>query len=141
MAFELERLGHHGDRQDAHLASNLCDDRRRAGTGSTTHAGGDEEHVRTLDHLLDAISILHCGLAADLGIRACAESLGYIAADLQRGLHPRAVQRLGIGVGADEIHALDSTRDHVLDSISSAASDTQHFYDCILAISVHQLEH
>ena len=46
VAFELERLGHDADGQDALLAGGARDDGRRAGAGAAAHAGGDEHHVR-----------------------------------------------------------------------------------------------
>jgi hypothetical protein len=44
-AFERERLGDHGDGQDAHLLGQLRHHRRGAGAGAAAHAGGDEHHV------------------------------------------------------------------------------------------------
>ena len=47
-ALEVEGLGHHADGQDALLAGDPGDHRRRAGAGAAAHAGGDEHHVRAL---------------------------------------------------------------------------------------------
>ncbi len=94
-----------------------------------------------VDHLDDAVAILHRGLAADLRIRAGAETLGDVAADLQERLHLGVLERLRIGVDADEVHALDAGVDHVRDGVAAAAADADDLDDCALAVGVHQLEH
>ena len=53
-ALEEEGLGHDADRERALFARELRDDGRRAGAGAAAHAGGDEDHVRAGDALLDA---------------------------------------------------------------------------------------
>jgi hypothetical protein len=100
------------------------DHRRRARAGAAAHAGGDEQHVATLDQLDDAVAVLHRRLPADLGIGAGAEALGDVAADLQRGLHLRVLERLRVGVDADELHAVDAAVErHVRDRVAAAAAD------------------
>jgi hypothetical protein len=37
-----------------------------------------------------------------------------------------AVERLRVGVGADELHPLHALRDHVLDGVAAAAAHTDH---------------
>ena len=106
-ALERERLGDHGHGQDAHFLGQLRDHRRRAGAGTATHAAGDEDHVGTVQQFADALAILERGLATDLGIGPGAESLGDVRAELQGVLGPAVLERLRIGVGTDEIHALD----------------------------------
>ena len=67
------------------LARDLRDHRRRTRARAAAHAGGDEQHVAALDQLDDAIAVFHRRLAADFRVRARAESLRDVAADLQRG--------------------------------------------------------
>ena len=87
-AFHLERTRDHGHREDAEFLRDLRDHRRRARARATAHAGGDEQHVAAFDHLDDAIAIFHRRLAAHFGIGAGAETLGDVAADLQRWSSP-----------------------------------------------------
>ncbi len=108
VAFHLERLGHDGDRQDAEFLRHLRHDRRGARARAATHAGGDEDHVRAFDQLDDAVTVFHRRLAADFRIRAGAETLGDVRADLQARLDLRVLERLRIGVDAHEIDALDA---------------------------------
>jgi len=79
----------------------------------------------------NAIAIFHRGSAADLRVGAGAQALGDIAAQLQHcpGLDVR--QRLRIGVGTDEVNALNLVLDHVLDGVATAAAHADHFDDCI----------
>ena len=57
------------------------------------------------------------------------------------GLHLRALQRLRVGVRADEVDALDAGSHHVRDRVAAAATDAEHLDDSRLAVSVHQFEH
>ena len=82
-AFHLEGFGDDRNRQDAKFLGDLCHDRCRTCSGTATHPGGDEQHVRALDDFHYAITILHGSLSTDIRIRPSAEALGYIASDLQ----------------------------------------------------------
>ena len=55
---------------------DLGHDRGAAGAGAAALAGGDEDHVGALEHLLDLVAVLLGGLAADLGVAAGAEARG-----------------------------------------------------------------
>ena len=58
-----------------------------------------------------------------------AKPLGDLAAELQHGLGGDALERLGIGIGADELHPFDAALDHVIDGIAAAATDADDLYD------------
>ena len=62
--------GDHADGEGAEALGDLGDDRRAAGAGAAALAGGDEDHVGALEHLLDLVAVLLGGLAADLGVAA-----------------------------------------------------------------------
>ena len=123
LALELEGLGDHADGQDAHLLGHARDHRRGAGAGAAAHAGGDEQHVRAVDGLADAVHRLFGRGAADLGLAARAQAA---VAQLHQLAGAAAVERLRVGVGADELHALHALRDHVLDGVAAAAADADH---------------
>ena len=72
--FEVERLGDDADGEDAHLAGDARDHRRRAGAGAAAHAGGDEEHVRAVDRLADAVDRLFGRRLARLRLGAGAQA-------------------------------------------------------------------
>ena len=67
-ALEGERPGDHADGEGAEALGDLGDDRRAAGAGAAALAGGDEDHVGALEHLLDLLAVLLGGLPADLGV-------------------------------------------------------------------------
>jgi len=137
VAFHLERAGHHRDGEDAELLRDLRNHGRGAGAGAPAHAGGDEQHVAALDQLDDPIAILHCRLTAHLGVGARAQALGDVAADLQRGAHLGVLERLRVGVDADEIDALETGLHHVRDRVAAAAAHAQHLDDGALTVRVH----
>ena len=128
-AFKRERLGHHRYREDAHLLGELRHHRRRACTGTSTHARGDEHHIGTAQGVHDALAILERGLAADLRIRARAQTLGHVAAELQLQLGAAVLDRLRVGVGGDEFHAIDVAADHVCHGVAAAAAHANHLDD------------
>ena len=125
-ALEGERLGDHADGQDALVARGLGDHRRGAGAGAAAEPGGDEAHMGAVEHLLDlGERFLGRGLA-QLGARSGAQPLGGAAAELHDPLGRRGLQRLGVGIGGDEGHALDVARHHVGDRIAAGAADADH---------------
>ena len=88
LAFERERARDDGDGEDAHLAGQRGDHRRRAGAGAAAQAGGDEDHVGAFERLDDLFGIFERGAAAHVGIGARAQAGGEPHAELQldRGL-------------------------------------------------------
>ena len=125
-ALEMERLGDDADRQDADLAGDPGDDGRGAGAGSAAHAGGDEHHVDALEMVANLVDDLLRRGAPDLGLRAGAEALGDLHAHLDDALGLGQGQRLRVGVGDDEVDALQAGLDHVVDGIAARAAHTEH---------------
>ncbi len=60
---------------------------------------------------------------------------------LQYGARVDVLERLCVGIGADELHALDVAVDHVLDGVATATTDTNDFNHGILRDVVYELEH
>ena len=126
LAFEVEWLGDHADRENAEFARDLRDDRSCAGAGAAAHAGGDEHHVRAGEMIANFVDHLFGGGATDLGLRAGAETFGHLRAHLDDALGLRHRERLRVGVGDDEVDALQARRDHVVDGIAAGAADAEH---------------
>ena len=61
---------------------------------------------------------------ADLRLRAGAEALRDVRAQLDAPIRAAVHKLLRVGVGDDELHALQIRRDHVVDRIGAAAADT-----------------
>src|SRR5690606_3103889 len=124
LALERERTSDHGHGEDAQLLGDLGDHRSGAGTGATAHAGGDEHHVGALQHFGDALAVFQSGLTTGLRIGASTQALGHARAELQHGARTDVLQRLRIGVGADELDAFDVADRHVVDRVTAATADT-----------------
>ena len=125
LAFVVEGLGHHRHGEDAEFARHLGDDRRGAGAGAAAHAGRDEGHVGAAQRVGDLLARRLGVLAADVRLAAGAET----RAELQLDAGAHVLQRLGVGVGADELNALHALADHVLDGIATRAADTDDLDD------------
>ena len=110
LAFEVERLGDDTDGQDAEFARRARDHRRRAGAGAAAHAGGDEHHVRAGEMIADFVDHFFGGGAADFRLRARAETFGDLHAHLDDAFGLGQRQRLRVGVGDDEVDALQARR-------------------------------
>ena len=125
-ALELERLGDDGDRQRAELRREAGDDGRRARAGAAAEPCGDEHHVGAVERLNQLVGVLERRLAAHVRVRARAEALGELPADLD--LHGRGVhlQRLQVGVRDDELDALEAALHHARDGVAAAAADAHH---------------
>ena len=135
------RLGNHRHRQYPKLARRLRDDRGRAGAGASAHAGGQEQHIGALNQLDDPFAILHRRFAADFGIGSGAQSLGYARTELQKRFRTCSLERLSIGIGADELHTFDALLNHVVNRISAATTNTEHLDDSFLRLCVDNFKH
>ena len=104
-------------------ARHARDHRRRAGAGAAAHAGGDEHHVRAIQVAIQLVRRLFGRGAPDLRLGAGAEALRDVRPELDAPVRPAVHQLLRVGVGDDELHALQVRRDHVVDGVGAAAAD------------------
>ena len=121
-ALEGERLGHHAHGENAALACHARNDRSSAGAGAAAHAGGDEHHVRAVEMPGQFVSRFFCRRTADFGLRTGAEALCEMGPELDAPVGAAVHQLLRVGVGDNEIHALQIELDHVVDSVRAAAT-------------------
>ena len=122
-ALERERLGDHGDGEDAEVARERGHHGRRPGAGPAAEPGGDEDHVGALQQPRDRLGVLEGGVAADVGIGAGAESLRQLAAELYLDGRRRAAQRLHVGVGHDELDAGELRGHHAAHRVAAAPAE------------------
>ena len=122
--FKRERFGDDTHGQSAHLLGGLGHDRRGPRPRTTAHAGGHEDHVGIADGFPDGIDAFQGGLTTHGGVGTGPQALGELFAqlDLDRGVV--AAQGLHIGIGADELHPLQTGSDHVLHGVAAATAYT-----------------
>ena len=126
LALELERLCDDTDGENAELARGPGDDGGSAGAGAAAHAGGDERHVGAGQLIADHFDGLFRRRAAHFGLRAGAEAAGHLHAHLDDAVGLRTGQRLGVGIGDEELDAFEPGLDHVVDGIAAGAADPTH---------------
>ena len=136
-AFKHERLGNHADGQNAHVARNLRDHGRRAGAGAAAHAAGHEHQIAAFDGVGDILAVLLSSLLTDVWIRARAESLCDLLADLNLFIGLAEGKRLLIGIHGDEFHALQAGIHHAVDRIGARAANTYDLNRSKIAVFVH----
>ncbi len=121
LALEVEGLGHHGHGEGAQLPGDAGHHRRAARARAAAHAGGDEDHVRALQEVLDALLVLERGLLADLGHAAGPQAAGELGADGEPGLGVGVVQGLLVGVDRRRTDTFfRPIGDHAVDGIGAA---------------------
>ena len=141
LPLEREGLRHHCDREGPLLPGQFGYDRRGPGSGSATHARGDENHVGTVDGIGNPVPVLHGRLAADFGIGARPESLGQVFTQLQDGRCIGARQHLRVGIGVDEIDAIQIRSQHVFDGVTAATANADDLDHRLLAYRLNQFKH
>ena len=109
---------------------DLRDDRRGAGSGATTHAGGDEDHVGVLERLVDLLGVLFRRALAHGRIGSGAQAAGQLVTDADLVRRVALEERLGIGVHADELHAHHLGANHPIDGVAAPASDADDLDEC-----------
>src|SRR5215813_14616777 len=122
-ALEVEGLGEHADGADALLARRRGDNRGRAGTRAAAHACGHEHHVGAVEQLQDLRQRFFRRLASDLRSRSRTEALGDGDAELHATIGQGWAERVGVGIGDDELDAFQGRADHVVDGIAARTTD------------------
>ena len=122
-ALEAEGLCDHAHGENTGLAGDLCHHRGSACACAAAHAGGDEHHVGALQRLGHLVAALLGGLAAHIGVRACALAAGELLADLNFIVGAGGVQCLLVRVDRHKIHALSAAAHHAVDHVVAAAAD------------------
>ncbi len=125
IAFELERLGHHADRQYPLLASGAGNHGRGARPRATAHAAGDEHHVRAGKVVVEFIETFFGGRTAHLGVRPRTEAFGNTDTELYHALGAGKRQRLSVGIGHDELDAFKARINHVVDRVAACTTDAK----------------
>src|SRR2546421_179376 len=75
----------------------------------------------------DLVRVLQRRLPSDVRVGAGAESLRQLAADLQLDRRGTGPERLQIGVGDDELDAVETDLHHAVDGVAAAAADADDF--------------
>src|SRR5262249_30066026 len=84
-------------------------------------------HIASVERLKNLVSIFQRATAADFRIRACAQSVGQLGAQLDLHRSARHLQRLQVGVGHHELHTFDAGADHAIYGVAATAAHAYHF--------------
>ncbi len=139
-AFKREWFGDYRYSQNAHFFGDLSYHWSCSSTGTTTHAGSNEHHIGTINHVHDALTIFQCSLTADIRVGTRAQTFRDISTQLQLGSCRAFTQCLGIGIGTDEVYALNLVNHHVFQGVTATTADTDYFDDGVFCICINQFK-
>src|SRR5690606_12024157 len=123
LSFELERNGDDPHSKDVHLLGLFCDDGGSTSTCTTTHSGGNKDHLGVgVQHALNVVETLYRGLFPYFRVGSCPQSLGKTDTQLDLVGNRTVFQGRRIGVTDHEINSLDPLLEHVVDRVASASS-------------------
>jgi len=77
------------------------------------------------------------GAEAGLRVRAGAEAVRQVAADVDLDVRLGCLQRLGVGVGRDELDAAQADIDHAADRVGPGATHADDLDDREVVTAVH----
>ena len=122
LALKGEGLRDDADGQDTQVMGRLGHDRGSARAGAAAHAGGDKDHLRTLQRVGDLVLALLGGALADLWVSTGTAALGQLGTklDLLGGLGVE--QSLLVGVHRDELDPGQTGLHHAVDGVAAAAT-------------------
>ena len=122
LALKGKGLRDDADGQDTQVVGRLGHDRGSARAGAAAHAGGDKDHLRTLQRVGDLVLALLGGALADLRVSTGTAALGQLGTklDLLGGLGVE--QSLLVGVHRDELDPGQTGLHHAVDGVAAAAT-------------------
>ena len=125
-AFELERLGHNANGQNAQLTSRLRDDRCRASARAAAHTSGDKAHVCASQMVNDLLDAFFSRSRANRRTSTSAQTFGDFQTHLDLRCRFRLLQSLRVGVRNNELHTLKFFFDHVIDRIAACTANAKY---------------
>ncbi len=142
LALKLKGLGDHADGEDAHIVGNLRNDRRRAGSGAASHAGGDKDHIGAFKGSCNLLPALLGGLLALLRVAAGAHASGELVPNVELVGGAGVTQGLDVRIHRDKFHAAHPTVAHMVHRVAAAAANayhlnSNHFVEVIIQVDVH----
>ena len=129
-ALERERPRDDADGERVQAPRQLGDDGCRAGARAAPLAGGDEDHVRALQCLLELVPALLRGGATNVRVGPGAEAVRPLRTDLELDVAVAHQQRLRVGVHRDELDAPEARVDHSVDGVRAAAAHADDLDHC-----------
>ena len=126
LAFKCEGPRDYCHSQHAQLAGQRGDHRRGACACATAQAGGDEDHIRSLQRFDDLLRVFKSSAAANIGVGAGAQAHREPHAKLELYRSLRCLERLHIGVGGDKLHAFHVGGNHTVYRIAAATTHADY---------------
>jgi len=120
--FTDEGFGHDGHREDAQILGDGGHDRSATRSRTTTHSGGDEDHVEATHGLFQFVATFFNRFGSDARARPGTKAFGQAASGLDFVRSQVVIERLGVRVDGVEVYTRDSFRNHVVDGVASAAT-------------------
>ena len=134
---EFERLGDHCNGQGPSSDARLAMTGAAPGAGATAQARRDKHHVGAVERLYELVRALERCLSSHVRVGSSAEALGEFAANLHFHRSGILLKGLQVGVGHQEVDALEAGLHHPRDGVAAAAADA-HDLDARAGTAVHR---
>jgi hypothetical protein len=140
-ALKGERTGHDPDGEYAERSRDFSDHRSSAGASATTFARGDEDHVGVGERVFDFRAVVLGGLTSDLGIATRAEPTRELTSDVEFEVGFTEQERLGVGVGRDELDIAKSFGDHPVHGVDTTTTHADYLDNSVVValVQTHEL--
>lgn len=124
--FKFERAGHHGNRRNPSPPRQFGNDRGSPRAGPAPHAGRNEAKIDSVERRVDFTDgFLRCR-AAKLRPGPRTKSFCRRAAELDSALDRQPLQRLGIGIGSDQVDVWRNAINQARHAVPTAPADSEH---------------
>src|SRR5215510_8333229 len=120
-------FGDDSDGQNIFLTGHTGDHRRRPCARATAHAGGNKHHISPFQSLHDGLTVFLRCLPANIRVGSSPQTPRQIPPQLQTDVCLGGFECLDIGVGSDKLHSLQPGRNHRVDRIATATTNTDDF--------------
>jgi len=126
LAFNQERLGDDRYGECSQFLADLGRDGGTTGPRTAPQACGNEHHIAAVNRFPDLLQVFLGRLGAGFRVATRPQTLGEIHSQLNLHWRQTSFQSLEIGIGRDELDAVEPRADHVIDGITAPATNSQH---------------
>ena len=138
IALKTEGDGHNTNGENTHFLGYACNDWCGTCSCTTTHTGCDKGHTCSVtQHILDILDTLLSSSTSLFGLVTCSKTF---LTQLQMNRDGRVVECLIVCITEYEGNVVDTFTIHVVDGITTSATDTNHLDDAVFFFGCSEIQ-